>query len=229
MPARTSALARAMFWREPRLPMWLVPTLVMTATLGRAARLMRVSSPAWFMPISTTRSWASSGAAKMVRGTPMRLLKLPAVACTRRPAPRPAASISLVVVLPTEPVTPTTVHCGLRRRHSPARRSMNSSPSSAWARITAAPLALATESSSCVGSAVRTTAAAPARTAAGAKSLPSTRSPGKATKSDPSPTLRESICTLVTTVWAGPATSVAPVAAATSPTAMRIIQSPLAA
>ena len=81
--AAISPFARAMPSREPSRPMWLVPTLVMTATRGRAHSASRVISPAWFMPISTTSTSASMGASSSVRGTPMRLLKLPAVACTR--------------------------------------------------------------------------------------------------------------------------------------------------
>ena len=82
MDERMSALARAMFSLLPGRPMWLVPTLVMSATVGLATAERRVSSPLWFMPISATSTWSSSEAESTVSGSPMRLLKLPAVACT---------------------------------------------------------------------------------------------------------------------------------------------------
>ena len=94
-------------------------------------------------------------------GTPMRLLKLPAVAWTRHLAPSTAASISLVVVLPTEPVTPTT-HQSWRALHHAARRSMNSVASSPSQRTSAAPAASAAQTSSGAGSRVSATTPAPA-------------------------------------------------------------------
>ncbi len=112
MPETTSALARAMFSREPRSPMWLVPTLVITASVGAQQAAMRAISFGWFMPISHTSTSASSGAESTVRGRPMRLFKLPCVAWTRRAVAMPVRRRSFVVVLPTEPVTPTTSQLG---------------------------------------------------------------------------------------------------------------------
>ena len=61
------------------------------------------------MPISRTSTSTSSGASRIVTGRPCSLLKLRSLAATRRPAPTAAAMKSLVVVLPTLPVMPTTV------------------------------------------------------------------------------------------------------------------------
>ena len=163
--ATISPLARAMFSRLPKRPMWLVPTLVIAATRGRAAAARRSISWGWFMPISTTRTCASSGASSRVMGTPMRLLKLPAVAWVRQVVPSEAASMSLVVVLPTEPVTPTT-HQSWRSRHQPARRSMNSVASSASQRTMAQAWAEATSRAAASGSRVTATTPAPASMAA---------------------------------------------------------------
>ena len=142
--------------------MWLVPTLVMTASVGLQAAARRSISCGWFMPSSQTSTSASSGAESTVSGRPMRLLRLPVVAWTRAPVAMPVRSMSLVVVLPTDPVTPTTVQAGWRRRHSPARRRRNFSQSSSSARSTAHPLARAASSTSEGTSALATTAPAPA-------------------------------------------------------------------
>ena len=139
IPETTSALARAMFSRLPRSPMWLVPTLVTQARAGRQAAARRSISPAWFMPSSQTSTSAPSGAESTVSGRPIRLLRLPSVAWVRRCDPKAAASMSLVVVLPTDPVTPTTSHSGWSARTRAARRSRNSSQSSEAARSAAQP------------------------------------------------------------------------------------------
>src|SRR5690606_30161307 len=70
------------------------------------------------------------------------------------------------------------------------------------------------------------TAAAPAATAAAAKSWPSTRWPTNATNSPPGPTRRESNSTAPVTGVSGPAsTSVPPTASATSPSVIVIMAS----
>ena len=164
--AQTSAFARAMFSRLPRMPMWEVPMVVTQASEGEHAPARREISPGWFMPSSQTTTSESSGAASSVSGMPMRLLRLPAVAWVRRQAPKPARSMSFVVVLPTEPVTPTTSHSGWRRRCSAASASRNASQSSSLARRTEAPSAAQAASTSGDTSAEATTAAAPVFAAA---------------------------------------------------------------
>ena len=83
--------------------------LVMTAISGRAAAVMREISPKWFMPISATMTSVSRVMRSRVSGRPISLLRLPSVFCARNPCDTTAYSSSLVVVLPTEPVTPTTL------------------------------------------------------------------------------------------------------------------------
>ena len=165
MPETISALARAMFSRLPSRPMWLVPTLVIAASAGWHAAARRSISWAWFMPSSQTTTSASSGVESTVRGPPMRLLRLPRVAWQRRWEPKPAASISLVVVLPTDPVTATTSQPGCSSRQARARRSRNSSQSSPAARRTAQPAARAASRSFSATAEEATTAAAPAEAA----------------------------------------------------------------
>ena len=122
-------------------------------------------SPGWFVPISRTRKSASSGVFRIVRGRPMWLLKFPPVAWVFPARERNALRNSFVVVLPAEPVTPTTF--ALRDDlYSEARRCSSSRPS--------------------------TTPAAPFSSACGMKSRPSTFSPLSATKSIPGLTRRES-------------------------------------
>ena len=101
---------------------------------------------------------------------------------------------------------------------------MSSPASSASARSTAAPAWAAWESRASPGSRVSTTADAPASSALGAKSLPSTRSPPKATKSPPRATFLESIATPETRASPEPETSAQPVAATMSETEQQIMQ-----
>ncbi len=82
---------------------------VMTPTSGKEMSVSRAISPGWFMPASSTRAWCSSPTWKMDSGTPTRLLKLPGLRATFQRTPRTEAIISLVVVLPLEPVTATTL------------------------------------------------------------------------------------------------------------------------
>ena len=60
------------------------------------------------MPISTTATWCSLRIRSSVRGTPISLLKFPSVFSTRYFSASTAAMNSLVLVLPTLPVMPTT-------------------------------------------------------------------------------------------------------------------------
>ena len=86
-----------------------VPMLVMTAISGCAAAVMREISPKWFMPISATMTSVSRVMRKSVSGRPISLFKLPSVFRALNFCFKTAYSSSLVVVLPTEPVTPTTL------------------------------------------------------------------------------------------------------------------------
>ena len=73
----------------------------------------------------------SSAAPSTVTGNPCSLLKLRALAATRRVAPIAAAARSLVLVLPTLPVMPTTG--APRRRTAQAASVINASPVSSTA------------------------------------------------------------------------------------------------
>ena len=64
--------------------------------------------PAPRAPISTTSASVSPAAFTRVSGTPSSLLKEPMLDDVRQRAPRATASRSLTLVLPTEPVMPTT-------------------------------------------------------------------------------------------------------------------------
>ena len=83
-------------------------TAVTTAMVGRAMSHSQAMWPAPRAPISMTATSVSSWALTRVRGTPSSLLKLFSLAVTTWRRPRAAAVRSLVEVLPTEPVMPTT-------------------------------------------------------------------------------------------------------------------------
>ena len=110
-------------------------------------------SPMWRAPISRTRNRVAAPARSMVRGTPSSLLSEPIVAIVGAALESTVASMSLVLVLPWEPVRPATV--------SPSRSSATtwaaSACSAAW-----------TSSTTTVGNGVGrepSTATAPARPA----------------------------------------------------------------
>ena len=86
-----------------------VPMLVMTAISGRAAAVMRDISPKWFMPISATMTSVSRIIRSRVSGRPTSLFRFPSVFCALNFCFKTAYSNSFVVVLPTDPVTPTTL------------------------------------------------------------------------------------------------------------------------
>ena len=90
--------------------------MVTTATVGSMTCRYRPISPGTLAPASTTRASVSAGASRMVSGTPIRLLRLARVACTRNRVRSAAASISLVLVFPLVPVTATTGPVTRRRR-----------------------------------------------------------------------------------------------------------------
>ncbi len=183
-------------------------TVVMIAAWGRTRRASGVISPAWFMPISNTANSASSGRRARVNGTPIWLLKLAALACVGRfgrpPASSARRSASLVLVLPTLPVTAAT-RARLRARAarpSPSRpRKVSATTSSGAAAGTSA------------GMCATMAAAAPAARAEATWSCPSWFGPLSATNRSPFCTVRLSIDTPVA---ANAAVVRPPVAAAVS-------------
>ena len=104
-------------------------TDVTTPMSGRPTAQSRVISPKPRMPISRTSTSVSAGAARIVTGRPCSLLKLRSFAATRRPAPTAASTRSLVLVLPTLPVIPTTVAVSWSRAH--AANAISATPVSA--------------------------------------------------------------------------------------------------
>ncbi len=104
----SSPLARATPSRSPKNSTWAAATLVTTPTSGRATRASSVMWPWPRAPISSTTHRASSEALSRVSGRPSSLLNDRSLAAVGKLEPRHAATRSLVVVLPTEPVMPTT-------------------------------------------------------------------------------------------------------------------------
>ena len=64
--------------------MCMVPMLRITAKSGRAILDRYAISRKWFMPISTTATWVSSGIPKIAMGIPMSLLWLAGVLAVRK-------------------------------------------------------------------------------------------------------------------------------------------------
>ncbi len=147
---------------------------------GATRSVSLARSPMRRIPISRTRNRVSTRERSMVSGTPSSLLSEPVVAIVGAALDSTAVSRSLVLVLPRDPVTPTTV--------SPSR-----SRATTWA-ASACNAALAS-STTTVGSAVGrepSTATAPAWPAWAAWSWPSACSPAKATKRPPGSACRPS-------------------------------------
>ena len=84
--------------------------------VGRATAQSREMCPDPLEPISTTSASVPVGADSSVIGTPISLLNDRVLAHTLRSPASTAASRSLVVVLPADPVTPTTGTAPRRRR-----------------------------------------------------------------------------------------------------------------
>ena len=78
-PSKISNLAFKIFSLLPKLPIWAVPTLVITATSGLAIFVKYEISPRWFIPISSTNTSLSSSSDKIVKGKPIWLFWLPIV------------------------------------------------------------------------------------------------------------------------------------------------------
>ena len=102
--------------------------LVTTPIVGRAIAHNAAMSPGSRAPISSTSASVSRGAPRSVIGTPISALKFPGVAWTRNVVRSAAAVRSFVLVLPVEPVMPTTRASGSCAR---AQRPMAASASSA--------------------------------------------------------------------------------------------------
>ena len=81
----------------------------MTQTSGLTNSLKWCNCPGRSIPISRTKISVDGFISKIVTGTPISLLKLACVLCTLNLFDKTAATISLVVVLPLDPVIPTTV------------------------------------------------------------------------------------------------------------------------
>ena len=104
----SSPLLRAICSTPPIISVCTACTVVTTPTVGCAIEHNNSMWPTPRAPISTTTASTSSGALHKVRGTPNSLLNDRSEAAVRNEPDRTAARRSLVVVLPTEPVIPTT-------------------------------------------------------------------------------------------------------------------------
>ncbi len=182
-------------------------TLVIVATSGSASVERARISPGADMPISSTAAVCSGRRRRRVRGRPYWLLRLPSVLSTGPRVARRCAVMSLVVVLPTEPVTPTTGSAAWRRTWRArseralvvsATRTRGRPPGAATSRWTRA-------------------RAAPRAAASATKSCPSNLGPTTATNRAPGSRVRESIETEARASASGArATSAPPVPASTS-------------
>src|SRR2546422_708317 len=194
-PSRSASFSCITPASEPNPSTCAYPTFVITAIVGSITSRRRGISPGTLAPASTTRASASSGAPRIVSGTPTRLFRLPAVACTRYVVPSTARIISFVLVLPLEPVTATTGLPGASRR----RRARASSPSAASGSRTSKNGSPSTD-----GVPLRTTAAAaPLPFASARKSWASKRSPLSATNKVPGGRCRVSVETPLNVRFAG--------------------------
>ena len=104
----SSALAAATPSMLPKCSVWAWPTRVTTPMVGSAIRQSSRMWPLPRAPISTTTASASSAALARVSGTPISLLYDIGLALVRKVVASTPATRSLTVVLPTEPVMPTT-------------------------------------------------------------------------------------------------------------------------
>ena len=188
--ASTNSRLATMIWsRPPMCSTWTGATASSTPTVGRA---MEHSTSMWpwpRAPISTTDTSVSAAAFASVSGTPNSLLNEPSDAAVTNCSARTEASRSLALVLPTDPVIPTT-RSGSRRRATPARRMRARATSGTTTEVVAGP-----------GCSTRQ-AGDPSATATGTKSWPS-RSPRTAANSWPGRSRRESMPT-PSTVTSGP-------------------------
>ena len=106
IPSKISSFAFNMFSLEPRFPICDVPMFVITAIVGFAIFVSLLISPKWFIPISiTAASWSFK--LNIVNGSPISLLLFPCVFKVLYFCDITFATMSLVLVFPTLPVTPT--------------------------------------------------------------------------------------------------------------------------
>ena len=181
----SSPLARSTAASVPIRDRWTAWTAVTTPIAGFAIAARSAISPPTYMPISSTAASCSGPNRRTVSGSPISLFWLPSLLSVRRAVPRTAAIASLVDVLAMLPVTPTTT--GSKRRRQPAATAPRAAAPSGTRTTVTSP----SESGSASGR-VTSTAAAPRRTASPRWAWPSVRSPGRATKSWPGDTRRES-------------------------------------
>src|SRR5574341_458779 len=162
---------------------------VITPTSGPAIRASVAISPRPLIPISMTPDLCPLFSLRRVSGTPMWLFRFPSFLSTAPFSFRMQAVISLVVVLPLEPVTPTRGTENFRR--CVMAISWRESRVSSTGKMFFIPLSVPYR----VSSEERSTTApqAPRLIASATKSWPSNRSPRIATKSSPSRTVLESI------------------------------------
>ena len=158
--------------------------LVMIPYFGRAISHKGAISPAWFIPISQTAAVCSCVVARTVSGTPMWLFRFPRVAETRYFWESTAAVRSFVLVLPFDPVIPTTGMTSCLR-HQQARRC---SASKVSGTTTTAVLGGALPSQYCT-----IATEAPPSSALEAKRSPLKFSPRRAKNAQPCRSLRVSV------------------------------------
>ncbi len=188
---RISAFAAATASTVPSSSRWTGPIEVTQATSGGARAASSVIWPAPRMPISTTATWQPSASPIRNIGTPNSVLRLPGVPSTATPAARSMATrMSLVVVLPVAPVTPTT-RAPLRSRA--IRPAACSTASGSFVTSTGLRMACASPSIQRQADSDTTAATAPSRSASGACMPPSANSPRTPTNSAPACGSRESM------------------------------------
>ncbi len=106
------------------------PTLTITPTSGSAIRASSAICPAPLIAISSTSASVPLPASRIVSGTPISVLKFSRLAWVTAYGASSAAKMSLVDVLPVEPVIPATRQPS-SRRHAVASRWSASRGSSA--------------------------------------------------------------------------------------------------
>ena len=160
------------------------------AISGFARPVRRLISPGAFMPISCTAGSAAAGRAASVSGTPRWLLKLARLAWQPPSCRSMCASISLLPVLPTEPVIATSLPPASRCASRPAApRDVSAASTSPTVRSRQGASATGCETSA---------ATAPLPAAAATKPCPSACCPGRAANRLPAPQRRLSISIPVT-------------------------------
>ncbi len=123
--ARAAGRAPAPPWRRPRArrspaaPGAPGPTFTITPTSGSATATSSAICSSPRMAISSTSASVSGGASRIDSGSPISVFRFWRLACVRRWGVSRASRMSLVEVLPVEPVMPTT-GASSSRRHARA-------------------------------------------------------------------------------------------------------------